>query len=245
MRNCQPQWRETFALQRMAEYPLTNLEPASGCCLYTGDTSPSPPFTSPHLSIDSPKRYTLSMTCVSSAIHHHHPHPHHHQGTYGRCVDRTTLVSAQKGMGDAEGHLIRLTWEVSALLPISNLDCSYHTHDRGKPQPTYTTLDDSKSQPPLIPTPLSLSLSGNRQFVRIKWKYFQGERTSTFTYQSIISYRSNNQIKSNQINQSTKVGKRKEGRKEGTLFQSFHLTLIKPLRVLGWSGSKLLRPPWE
>lgn len=89
--------------------------------------------------------------------------------------------------------------------------------------------------------------------MRIRWKYFQGERTSAFTHlpinhidhidQSIISIKQSNQIKSNQINQSTKGEKeRKEGRKEGkTLFQSFHLTLIKPLRVLGWSGFKL--PP--
>lgn len=106
---------------------------------------------------------------------------------------------------------------------------------------------------------MSICLSGNRQFVRIGWKYFQGERTSTFTHLPIISNQSiepvsqsKNHIdqsinQSNQINQSTKGEKeRKEGRKEGkTLFQFFHLTLIKPLRVLGWSGSKLLRPPWE
>lgn len=140
-------------------------------------------------------------------------------------------------------------WEVSALLPISKLDCSYHKHDHDNPQSTYTTLDDSKSQLPLTPTPLSvylsiylsIYLSGNRQFVRIRWKYFQGERTSTFTHLPINQI---DQIKSNQSVYERGGGK-KEGRKEGTLFQFFHLTLIKPLRVSGWSGSELLRPPWE
>lgn len=224
----------------MAEYPLTNLEPASGCCLYTGDTSPSPPFTSPYLSIDRPKRYMLSIACVSSAIHH----PHHHQGTYDRCVNRTTLASAQKGTGT------RNTWR-------SPLRCQYvistaHTIPMIVATPNLPTLlwtttraNHPSFQRLYLSIYLSIYLSGNRQFVRIKWKYSQGERTSAFTHLPINHI--DQTIKSNQINQSTKGEKeRKEGRKEGkTLFQFFHLTLIKPLRVLGWSGSKLLRPPWE
>lgn len=155
-----------------------------------------------------------------------------------------------KGDGDAE-HV-----EVSAPLPICNLDCSYHTHDRGNPQPTYTTLDDDKSQPPLIPTPLSLYLSvylSIRQsaICAYKMEIFPrrtNQHIHSLTNQSYRSYRSINHIdqtiKSNQIRSDQSVyerGKKREGRKEGTLFQFFHLTLIKPLRVLGWSGFKL--PP--
>lgn len=211
----------------MAEYPLTNLDPASAYCLYTGDTLPSPPFTSPHLSIDRPKRYMLSIACASSAIHHH---PHHHQGTYDRCVDRTTLASAQKGTGT------RNTWR-------SPLRCQYvistaHTIPMIVATPNLPTLlwtttraNHPSFQRLYLSIYLSIYLSGNRQFVRIKWKYSQGERTSAFTHLPIISNQSiepvsqsKNHIdqsinQSNQINQSTKVGKRKEGRKERRFFK--------------------------
>lgn len=96
-----------------------------------------------HISLDSPKRHILSMTCASSAIH---PHPHHHQGTYGRCVDRTTVASAQKGTGDAEG-MGGLCFNT---VPISNLDCC-----RGEP------TDLGRRQEPTTPhsnAPLSLSI---------------------------------------------------------------------------------------